>query len=75
MQQAKVDDHTGKFVRDCCPSPEPVFVLARHQQLDDLVRFCTVPANFAVLTVDPTFNLGDFDVTPTAYRNLLLETV
>ena len=75
MQQAKVDDHTGKFVRDCHPSPEPAFVLARDQQLDDLVRFCTVPAKFSVLTVDPTFNLGDFDATPTAYRNLLLETV
>ena len=71
MQQAKVDDHTGKFVRDYRPSPEPAFVLAR----DDLVRFCTVPANFSVLTVDPTFNLGDFDATPMAYRNLLLETV
>ena len=75
MQQAKVDDHTGKFVRDCRPCPEPAFVLARDQQLDDLVRFCTVPANFSLLTVNPIFNLGDFDVTPTAYRNLLLKTV
>ena len=58
MQQAKVDDHARKFVHDCSPSPEPAFVLARDQQLDDLVQFCTVPANFAVLTADPTFNLG-----------------
>ena len=28
-----------------------------------------------MLTVDPTFNLGDFDVTPTAYHHLLLKTV
>ena len=27
MQQAKLEDHTGKFVRDCHPSPEPAFVL------------------------------------------------
>ena len=73
MQQAKLEDHLGKFVRDCRPTPEPAFVLSRDRQLDDLVRFCTDPANFCVLTVDPTFNLGDFDVTPIAYRNLLLK--
>jgi len=28
-----------------------------------------------VLTVDPTFCLGDFDVTPTTYRHLLLQCV
>ena len=48
------------------------FVLARDRQLDDLVRFCTVPTS---LTVDPTFNLGDFDVTPVTYRHLMLESV
>ena len=75
MQQTKLNDHAGKFVRDCRPCPEPAFVLARDQQLDDLVRFCTLSGNFSVLTVDPTFNLGDFDVTPTAFRNLLLESI
>ena len=75
MQQAKLEDHFGKFVRDCRPSPEPAFIVAIDTQLDDLVRFCTEPSGFCVLTVDPTFNLGDFDVTPTAYRNLLLKTV
>ena len=75
MQQAKLEDRTERFVRDCRPSPEPAFVLSRDWQLDDLVRFCTVSGNFSVLTVNPTFNLGDFDVTPTAYHHLLLETV
>ena len=75
MQQAKLEDHTGKFVRDCCPSPEPAFILSRDWQLDDLVRFCMVSGNFSILTVDPTFNLGNFDVTPTAYHHLLLKTV
>ena len=75
MQQAKIEDRAGKFVRDCRPTPEPAFVLSHDWQLDDLVRFCTIPGNFSVLTVDPTFNLGDFDVTPTAYNQLLLKTV
>ena len=75
MQQAKLEDATGKFVHDCHPSPEPAFALSRDWQLNDLVRFCTVSSSFSVLTVDPTFNLGDFDVTPTAYHHLLLKTV
>ena len=72
MQQAKLGDKAGLFVRS---SPEPAFVLARDRQLDDLVRFCTHPTEFSILTVDPTFNLGAFDVTPITYRHLLLESV
>ncbi len=72
MQSAKLGDSLGHFVRETRPSPEPAFVLARDRQLDDVVRFCAIPDNFSVLTVDPTFNLGDFDVTPTTYRHGLL---
>jgi len=75
IQQAKLGDSTGMFVRETRASPEPAFVLARDRQLDDLVRFCTNPSVFSILTVDPTFNLGAFDVTPTTYRHLLLESV
>ena len=64
MQSEKVEDCQGKFVWDTRPSPEPAF---------DPVRFCTIPDDFTILTVDPTFNLGDFDVTPTSYRHLSLE--
>ena len=74
MQQAKLEDHMGRFVCDCCPSPEPAFV-SHDWQLDDLVRFCNMSGNFSILTVEPTFNLGDFDVTHTAYHHLLLKTV
>lgn len=75
MQSAKEEDSIGKFVRETRPSPEPAFILARDRQLDDLVRFCTVAEGFSVLTVDPTFNLGDFDVTPTTYRHGLLASI
>ena len=47
------------FVQDTRPSPEPAFVVARDLQLDDLVRFCTIQDGFTILTVDPTFNIGD----------------
>jgi hypothetical protein len=75
MQKAKLGDHDGFFVRDVRPCREPAFVPARDRQLDDLVRFCTVPTSFLILTVDPTFNLGDFDVTPITYRHQQLESV
>ena len=75
IQQAKLGDSAGMLVRETRSSPDPAFVLSRDRQLDDLVRFCTHPTDFSVLTVDPTFNLGAFDVTPTTYRHLLLENV
>lgn len=65
MQSAKLSNSLRYFVRETQPSPEPAFVLARDRQLDDLVRICAIPGGFSVLTVDPTFKLGDFDVTPT----------
>ena len=40
--------------------------------LADVVRFCTVPGNFSVLNVDPTFSLGSFDVTVTTHSHLML---
>ena len=75
MQQAKLGDVGGKFVRDTRPAPDPAFVLARDRQLDNMVRFCAGATDFSIFTVDPTFSLGDFDVTPITYHHLLLETV
>ena len=49
-----------EFVRLVVAAPEPMEVLATDQQ-------------FAIMGVDPTFNFGDFNVTPIVYRNLLLE--
>ena len=72
MQSAKLNDSLGPFVREIRPSPEPAFILARDRQLNDLVRFCAAPNSFSILTVDPTFNLGEFNVTPTTYRHCLL---
>ena len=46
--------------------------LYTNQQLADLECFCTTSPS--VLSVDPTFNLGPFYVTPTTYHNLLVKT-
>ena len=49
-------------------------MLANERQLNDLHRFCCNVKLFKPLTVDPTFNIGEFNVTPISYENLLLET-
>ena len=48
-------------------------VLATDQQLTDFECFCTGNES-SVLSVDPTYNLGLFYVTPTTFRNLTVET-
>ena len=52
--------------------PKPAVMLASDYQPDDLVWFRTNSTEYCVFTVDPTFSLGKFDVTPITYRNLLL---
>jgi hypothetical protein len=74
MQAAHTQDPKKKFVRDIKTAPEPAVVIADDQQLHDMVRFCTSSFKFGIVTIDPTFTLGDFDVTPITYRHLLLET-
>lgn len=59
------------FVRIVNAAPYPMMVLAFDWTLDDLVRFCTGD-NFGILSVDPTFSLGSFDVTVTTYNHLML---
>ena len=61
------------FVRDVKAAPEPMAVVFYDWQLNDLERFCANNHSFSVLSVDTTFNLGDFYVTPTTYRHLMLE--
>ena len=61
------------FVRSVVAAPEPMAVLAMNRQLNDMVRFLTEPMQHTVMGIDPTFNFGDFNVTPIALRYLLLE--
>ena len=74
MQRAHTLDPAHKFVRDVKTAPEPTVLLAEDHQLRDLLRSCTSPFDFSIITIEPTFSLGEFDVTPLTYRNLLLES-
>ena len=73
MQKAKAED---TYVRDIKTSPDPAIVIATDGQLDDLVRFCAPPVGIdsCVMTVDPTFSLGEFKCTPVTYHQLLVQT-
>ena len=52
---------------------EPAVIVAFDRQLSDMVKFCTDEDVFDIVTIDPTFSLGDFDVTNLTYRQLLLQ--
>ena len=72
LQKTFMEDSSRQFIREIRTLREPAIVVCRDQQVSDLVRFCT-GEDFGIMTVDPTFSLGDFDVTVTTYRHLLLE--
>ena len=73
LHKAFMEDSTKQFIREIKPLREPAIVVARDQQITDLERFCTFESEFGIMTIDPTFSLGQFDVTVTTYRYLLLE--
>lgn len=61
------------FIRSVLAAPEPICLFCNDRQLHDVKHFCCNAINFSILGVDATFNLGEFSVTITTYRHLLLE--
>ena len=72
MEQCKLSQKESRFVQEVTCAPEPMAILATDQQLLDMERFCTNESAFSVVGVDPTFNLGDFSVTPIVFQHLML---
>ena len=72
MQKCKeTSSGVDVFIRSVEAAPEPMCMLATNQQLYDMERFCTKSPS-SVLSIDPTFNLGPFYVTPTTFCNLMV---
>lgn len=71
-KRQQLGNRESAFLREVT-GPDLRTVLGFDWQLRDMVRFCTNPAKFAVFGVDPTFNLGKFHLTVTAYQNLMLK--
>ena len=58
------------FIRKVTGAPELRCVLGYNWLIEDLIICCTNPQSLCVLGVDPTFNLGRFNVTVTTFRKL-----
>jgi hypothetical protein len=65
----------ASFIRRVNAAPEPMCVIGTNQSFAEVNKFCIQPGRYrnSVLTVDPTFDLGDFLFTPTVYRNTALQ--
>ena len=61
------------FIRDVTVGAEPFCILGTNRQLNDIKRFCCNPTKFRPMTVDPTFDLGPYNVTPISYQHLLVK--
>ncbi len=57
------------FVRAVTGAPDYMVVLCTDRTLDNLVRFCANEMAPSVITFDPTFSLGEFDVTVSTYKH------
>lgn len=73
LQCKQSDGKVDAFVRDIKAAPQPQCILFYDWQINDLKRFLTNSCQFSIFTIDTTYNLGDFYVTPTTYQHLLLE--
>lgn len=66
-------DSKHSFIRSIQTFPNPLFlVLSTSTQLQNLYVYCTSELVSSVLTIDPTFNIGKYSVTPVTYQDLLL---
>ena len=54
--------------------PEDLWVLGKSHICKDLSRFCCSKVLSHPLSVDPTFNFGQYEVTPYSYKHLLLKS-
>lgn len=65
------DDYAGEggFVQEVKFGKTPEVVLA----FEHLARFCCNAVRFSIMGIDPTFNLGNFFVTVTTYKHLMVK--
>ena len=63
MFQTGIDSNGESFVRCVQAVPELMCILCTDEQLKEMIRNCTDPDLFSPISIDPTFQLGDFFVT------------
>ena len=65
--QTGIGSNGESFVRCVQAAPELMCILYTDRQLEEMIRNCTDPHLFSPIGVDPTFQLGDFFVTPMVF--------
>ena len=69
LESQNLEQSAAQFVREVKLPPEPTVIMAMDYQLAEMEAFCTSPYHRCILGIDPTFNLGPFNVTVTTYIN------
>lgn len=72
LKLQNLEKSNNHFIHELKLSPEPSVIMASDFQLAELKAFCTNPDHHCVLGIDPTFNLGPFNLTVTTYQQLQL---
>ena len=69
LEMQNLDKSDGSFVRELKLSPEPSVIMTCDHQIAEVEAFCTNPDYHCVLGIDPTFNLGHFNLTVTIHTS------
>ena len=73
MEHCKTTLHDPEksFIRRAEGAPEPTCVVGTEVAFSDLVIYCNAPQGLnSVMTVDPTFDFGEFYLTSITFKNL-----
>ena len=74
MLECKLTQGTAdSFIRDVKAAPDPGCIMFYDWQLEDMERF--LARGQGILSIDPTYNLGEFYVTSTTFSHLMLQDV
>ena len=65
LELAKED----KTVHNLQWTPSPRVVFYHEDQIDDILRDCCSPESKSILSIDTTFNVGNFYLTSTTYQS------
>ena len=74
LREYKFQDKDTAFICDVGVPAKLFCLFTNERQLNNLQRFCCYVNLFKALTVDLTFDIGEFHVMPILYQLLLLET-
>ena len=72
LESQNLQGNQDHFIREVKLAPEPCVVMGMDYQLADVEAFCTSLNNHCVFGIDPTFDLGRFNLTVTTYKHLQL---